>query len=74
MDTAFPPNGDLDVVTITIPRKSWRLDELAQRHGLSISMIRKEMLAGRLHVRKVGSASLVTAEDEAAWLEAMPRT
>jgi hypothetical protein len=56
----------------SVPRKSFRLDELAKRHSVSIGFLYKEAAAKRLRIRKAGAASLVTTEDEAAWLNAMP--
>jgi hypothetical protein len=44
---------------------------LAERHDLSVAFIYKEIAAGRLRARKAGSATIVTHEDEAAWLDAM---
>jgi hypothetical protein len=53
-------------------RKSFRIAELAQRHGLSVAFIYNEIKAKRLRARKAGAATIVTDEDEAAWLAAMP--
>jgi hypothetical protein len=55
-----------------IERKSWRLDEFAQRHGFSRAFIYKEIGRGSLPARKAGAATIITDEDEAAWLTAMP--
>jgi hypothetical protein len=57
---------------LPIPRKSFRLNEIAARNSFSLGFIYKQINAGRLRVRKAGSATIVTAEDEVAWLEAMP--
>ena len=54
-----------------VPRKSFRLEELAARHS-SVGFLYREHAAGRLQIRKAGAASLVTVDDEAAWLAAMP--
>jgi hypothetical protein len=56
----------------SVPRKSFRLEELAARHSVSVGFLYKEANAGRLRIRKAGAASIVTVEDEAAWLAAMP--
>jgi hypothetical protein len=53
-------------------RKSFRIAELAQRHALSVAFIYNEIKAKRLRARKAGAATIVTDEDEAAWLAAMP--
>jgi hypothetical protein len=59
---------------LPIPRKSFRLDEIAARNSFSTGFIYKQVHLGLLRVRKAGSTTIVTAEDEAAWLEAMPST
>jgi hypothetical protein len=53
-------------------RKSFRVAELAKRNALSVAFIYKEIAAGHLRARKAGAATLVTNEDEQAWLDAMP--
>jgi hypothetical protein len=55
-----------------VARTSSRLPQLAKRHTVSLAFIYKEIAAGRLNARKAGSCTIVTDEDEAAWLEAMP--
>ena len=59
---------------LPIPRKSFRLDEIAARNSFSTGFIYKQIGLGLLRARKAGSTTIVTAEDEAAWLEAMPCT
>jgi hypothetical protein len=58
---------------LPIPRRSFRLDEIAARNSFSVGFIYKQIGLGLLRVRKAGSTTIVTAEDETAWLEAMPR-
>jgi hypothetical protein len=53
-------------------RRSSRLAELARRHSLSLSFIYKEIAAGHLRVHKAGAATIVTDDDEQAWLDQMP--
>jgi hypothetical protein len=55
-----------------VDRKSWRIAELAKRNHLSPAFIYNEINAGRLRARKAGAATIVTEEDEQAWLDAMP--
>lgn len=57
---------------LPIPRKSFRLDEIAARNSVSVGFVYKQINAGRLRARKAGAATIVTVEDEAAWLETMP--
>jgi hypothetical protein len=60
--------------SLPIPRKSFRLDEIAARNSFSIGFIYKQIGLGLLRVRKAGATSIVTVEDEQAWIEAMPTT
>jgi excisionase family DNA binding protein len=53
-------------------RKSFRVAELAKRNALSISFIYKEISNGRLRAHKAGAATIITTDDEQAWLNAMP--
>jgi hypothetical protein len=57
---------------VTVERKSWRPGEFAKRHNLSPAFIYGEISAGRLRARKARAATLITEEDEQAWLDAMP--
>jgi len=54
------------------PKNSWRPAEFAERHSLSPSFIYGEIRAGRLNARKANSATIITSDDEAAWLDALP--
>jgi hypothetical protein len=56
---------------IELARKAFRLKEIAERNGLGLTTIYNEIKKGRLRVRKVGRATIVTAADEAAWLNAL---
>jgi hypothetical protein len=54
-------------------RKSWRPTEFAERHSVSPSFVYGEIKAGRLRARKpAGGVTIITSEDERAWLDAMP--
>jgi hypothetical protein len=54
-------------------RKSWRPVEFAERHGVSLSFVYREIREGRLRARKpTGSITIITNQDEADWLDAMP--
>jgi len=57
-----------------LPRKSFRLEEIAERNSFSLGFIYKQIGLGLLRVRKAGATSIVTIEDEEAWLGAMPTT
>jgi hypothetical protein len=53
-------------------KRSFRIDEFAVRNSISRAQAYVELKEGRLHARKVGSATLITVEDESAWLAALP--
>jgi hypothetical protein len=59
-------------LSIALALSSSRVAELAKRHKLSKAHIYNEIKGGRLRARKSGNATIVTAEDEAAWLASMP--
>ena len=59
--------------TSAIPTKrSFRIDEFAHRNSISRAQTYIEIREGRLNARKVGSATLITIEDETAWLASLP--
>ena len=53
-------------------KRSFRIEEFAHRNSISRAQTYLEIKAGRLNARKVGSATLITIEDEDAWLNALP--
>jgi hypothetical protein len=55
-----------------IQKRAFRIDEFAHRNSISRAQVYIELKAGRLNARKVGSATLITIEDESAWLAALP--
>jgi hypothetical protein len=61
----------IDEMSEPAERTSWRIDEFARRHGFSRAFIYKEIGLARLP-RKAGAATIITDEDEATWLTAMP--
>jgi hypothetical protein len=56
----------------TFQKRSFRIDEFAHRNSISRAQVYIELNAGRLNARKVGSATLITLEDENEWLRALP--
>ena len=56
----------------SLPKRAFRIDEFAHRNSISRAQVYIELKAGRLNARKVGSATLITTEDEDAWLSALP--
>jgi hypothetical protein len=63
---------NMDTTIHTGPKRSFRIDEFAARNSISRAQVYIELKEGRLHARKVGSATLITIEDENAWLGALP--
>jgi hypothetical protein len=55
-------------------RRSFRVEEIAERNGISRAQVFVEIKEKRLNARKVGSRTLVTDDDEANWLNALPQT
>lgn len=53
-------------------KRSFRVDEFAARNSISRAQVYVELKEGRLNARKVGSATLITIEDESAWLASLP--
>jgi hypothetical protein len=53
-------------------KRAFRIEEFAHRNSISRAQVYIELKAGRLNARKVGSATLITIEDENAWLSALP--
>jgi hypothetical protein len=53
-------------------KRSFRVEQFAIRNSISRAQVYVELKEGRLSARKVGSATLITVEDETAWLAALP--
>ena len=53
------------------PRRSSSLRNFAERHDISLRLTYDEIKSGRLKIRKVGRRSIVTDEDEEAWLASL---
>jgi hypothetical protein len=49
------------------------IDIWALKNGISRSQAYKEVASGRLIARKVGTRTIITKEDGAAWRRALPR-
>jgi hypothetical protein len=63
---------DIDPQTLT--RRSFRIPEFAHRNGISRAQVYVEIKEGRLIGRKVGSRTIITDDDESAWLASLPQT
>jgi hypothetical protein len=48
------------------------VDEFAVRNRTSRSQVYKEIAAGRLVARKIGTRTIITREDGAAWRRSLP--
>jgi hypothetical protein len=53
------------------PRRAWLIAEFCARNGISRRLAYDEIGSGRLKIRKVGRRSIVTTEDEDAWLASL---
>jgi hypothetical protein len=54
------------------PPRSKRLRQFADAHGLDDATVRKLILSGDLVARKVGRITIITEDDERAWLASLP--
>jgi hypothetical protein len=50
-----------------------RVEDWAARHGISRAQAYKEIAAGRLIARKVGTRTIITDEDGDDWRRALPK-
>jgi hypothetical protein len=62
----------MDTSGQTVAKRAFRIEEFAHRNSISRAQVYIELKTGRLNARKVGSATLITIEDENAWLSALP--
>ena len=53
-------------------RKAYSVREFCARNGICRQTFYDEIRRGRLHARKLGKKTIVTAENERAWLETLP--
>jgi hypothetical protein len=63
--SAVPPHDEHDGAD--------SVERFAAKNGISRSQAYKEITAGRLTARKVGSRTIVTREDAAKWRRALPK-
>lgn len=54
-------------------RAAHNLTEFSERYGVAEATLRKEIVAGRLVARKVGALTVITADAEKDWLNALPK-
>ncbi len=57
-----------------VERSSYTVAEIASRNHLGVATIWREIAANKLAARKLGRRTIITLEDERAWLDAMPRS
>jgi predicted site-specific integrase-resolvase len=55
------------------PKHGTTPNDVAARNGVSPTIIYREIKAGRLVARKLGARTIITADDERAWIDALPR-
>jgi hypothetical protein len=54
------------------PPVSSTLNDFCKRHSICRQTAYNEVRRGRLKLRKIGSRSIVTRDDETKWLESLP--
>ena len=54
-------------------RRSFTIDELSKRRKIGRTTIYAEINDGRLIARKIRGRTVITDEDEAAWLASLPK-
>jgi hypothetical protein len=55
-----------------IKQTSYSPREFAKRNGIGVTKTYSEIKVGRLNARKCGARTIITLEDERAWLNALP--
>jgi hypothetical protein len=63
---------DIMATPETVAKRAFRIEEFAHRNSISRAQVYIELKTGRLNARKVGSATLITIEDESAWHASLP--
>jgi hypothetical protein len=58
---------------IAAPSGASRVEDWAIRNGISRAQAYKEIAAGRLVARKVGTRTIITDEDGEAWRRSLPK-
>lgn len=57
---------------VPAPPRSKRLTQFAEAHGLDAKTVRDLIVTGALVARKVGRYTIITEDDERAWLASLP--
>lgn len=57
----------------TIPPNGFSPREFAKRNGIGVTKTYQEIKAGRLVAYKCGSRTIITVEEERAWLMRLPK-
>ena len=47
--------------------------QFAKRNGIGVTKTYGEIKSGRLVARKCGTRTIITAEDESAWVQGLPK-
>jgi hypothetical protein len=55
-----------------VTRTAYRIPEIIRRNNVSRSKIYEDIRDGKLKAKKNGKITLITAEAEREWLDAMP--
>jgi predicted site-specific integrase-resolvase len=59
-------------MTNEIEPRAFRPREFCRRNGIGLTTFYALLNEGKLKARKIGNATIVLADDEAAWLASLP--
>ncbi|MGY3547346.1 hypothetical protein [Bradyrhizobium sp. USDA 4469] len=57
----------------SLPQNGFSPRQFAKRNGIGITKTYEEINAGRLIARKCGSRTIITIDEERAWLQGLPK-
>jgi hypothetical protein len=70
--SAATNNGEI-LKMITNNKNGYSPREFAKRNGIGVTKLYEEINSGRLIARKCGSRTIITLEEERAWLGRLPK-
>lgn len=57
----------------SFPQNGFSPRQFAKRNGIGVTKTYEEINAGRLIARKCGSRTIITVDEERAWLQSLPK-